>query len=45
MATFINLLRAHDPRASGARNPHVLSCTFRSLRAGHARLMSARYDF
>jgi hypothetical protein len=43
--TPINLLRGHDPVASGARNPHVYPHTLRSLRSGRNRLMTARYDF
>lgn len=39
MDALINLLRGHDPGASGARNPHVLPCTFRFLRSGRTRLM------
>src|SRR3569832_2027712 len=44
MCGFNNLLRGRDPGASGARNPHVLPCTFRFLRSERTRLTPARYD-
>ncbi len=41
----INLLRDSGAGSGSARDPHILLCMLRSLRAGLPHPRTARYDF